>query len=188
VFSVFHQSGAAEPFIGQLQRHSIKVGMVASLIAKRENLPKKICDSSLIGGLLHDVGKLVLAANCPKEYDEVLAGARKEGIACHEAELQVFGATHAQIGGYLLWLWGLPDEMCKAVAFHHKPADCSEKSLTAATVIHVADALEHEVEGSPDPACRADIDMNYLTTITLADHVPEWRRLHDEFTSRGEEA
>jgi len=188
VFSVFQQSGAAEPFIGQLQRHSIKVGMVASLIAKRENLPKKICDSSLIGGLLHDVGKLVLAANCPKEYDEVLAGAREEGIAWHEAELRVFGATHAEIGAYLLWLWGLPDEMCKAVAFHHKPADCSETTLTAAAAIHVADALEHEVEGAPDPACRADIDMNYLTTIKLADHVPEWRRLHDEFTSRGEEA
>jgi len=188
VFSVFHGSGAAGPFIGQLQQHSMRVGMVANTITKRESLPKKICDSSLIGGLLHDVGKLVLAANCPEEYDEVLAAARKEGVACHDMERQVFGATHAEIGAYLLWLWGLPDEMCKAVAFHHKPADCSETTLTAAAAIHVADALEHEVEGAPDPACRADIDMNYLNTLTLADHVPEWRRLHNEFTSRGEQA
>src|SRR6266851_1369508 len=186
VFSAFHKSGAAGLFIGQLQRHSMKVGMVANIIAKRESLPKKGCDSSLIGGLLHDVGKLVLAANCPKEYDDVLAVARKDGAACHEAERQAFGATHAEIGAYLLRLWGLPDEMCKAVAFHHKPADCSATSFTAAAAIHVADALEHEVEGAPDPACRADIDMNYLNSITLVDHVPEWRRLHDEFTSRGE--
>src|SRR5579872_4209058 len=95
VFSAFHQSGAAEPFIGQLQRHSIKVGMLANIIAKRENLPKKLCDASLIGGLLHDVGKLVLAANYPREYDEVLAVANKEGSACHEIERQAFGATHA---------------------------------------------------------------------------------------------
>jgi len=44
VFSVFHESGAAEPFIGQLQRHSMKVVMVANSIAKRGSLPKKICD------------------------------------------------------------------------------------------------------------------------------------------------
>jgi len=188
VFSVFQQGGVAEPFIGELQRHSMKVGMVASIIAKRENLPKKICDSSLIGGLLHDVGKLVLAAHCPKEYDEVLADARKEGVACHERERQVFGATHAEIGAYLLWLWGLPDEMCKAVAFHHRLADCSETSLTAAAVIHVTDVLEHEVEGAPELACRADIDMNYLNKTALVDHVPEWRRLRDEFVSRGEQA
>jgi HD-like signal output (HDOD) protein/ActR/RegA family two-component response regulator len=188
VFSVFHQSGAVGPFIAQLQRHSIKVGMVAHIIAKRESLPKKICDSSLIGGLLHDVGKLVLAANCPKEYDEVMAVARKEGVTCHERERQVFGATHAEIGAYLLWLWGLPDEMCKAVAFHHRPAECSETSFTAAAAIHVADALEHEVEGAPDPVCRVEIDMTYLNTIALVDHVPEWRRLRDEFINRGEKA
>jgi HD-like signal output (HDOD) protein/CheY-like chemotaxis protein len=188
VFSVFHQSGAAEPFIGQLQRHSMKVGMVANIIAKRENLPKKICDSSLIGGLLHDVGKLVLAAYYPQEYDEVLAVAMKEGVACHEKERQAFGATHAEIGAYLLWLWGLPDEMCKAVAFHHKLADCSPASFTAAVAIHVADALEHEVEGAPEPAYRADMDMHYLNTMALVDHVPEWRRLRDEFTNKGEQA
>jgi putative nucleotidyltransferase with HDIG domain len=188
VFSVFHESGAAEPFIGQLQRHSMRVGIVANAIAKHESLPKKICDSSLIGGLLHDVGKLVLAANCPEEYDEVLTSARKEGVACHERERQVFGATHAEIGAYLLWLWGLPDEMCKAVAFHHKPADCSATGFPAAAAIHVADALEHEVEGAPDPLYRVEMDMNYLYTTGLVDHVPEWRRLHNELVNRGEQA
>jgi len=188
VFSVFHGSGAAGPFIGQLQQHSMRVGMVANTITKRESLPKKICDSSLIGGLLHDVGKLVLAANCPEEYDEVLAAARKEGVACHDMERQVFGATHAEIGAYLLWLWGLPDEMCNAVAFHHKPADYSAKGFTAAAAIHVADALEHEVEGAPDPLYRVEMDMSYLHTTALVDHVPEWRRLHDELVNRGEQA
>ncbi len=188
VFSVFDESGAAEPFIGQLQRHSMRVGMVANAIAKRESLPKTICDSSLIGGLLHDVGKLILAANCPEEYDEILAVARKEGVACHESERRVFGATHAEIGAYLLWLWGLPDEMCKAVAFHHKPAECSATSFTAAAAIHVADALEHEVEGAPDPLYRVEMDMSYLHATALAHHVPEWRRLNEELVNRGEQA
>ena len=188
VFSVFQQSGAREPFLGELQRHSMRVGMVANIIAKHENLPKKACDSSLIGGLLHDVGKLVLVANCPEEYNEALAGARKDGVACYERERQVFGATHAEVGAYLLWLWGLPDEMCKAVAFHHKPSELSATDFTATAAIHLADALEHEVDGAPDSACRADMDMNYFKNITLADHVPEWRRLRDESTSRGEEA
>src|SRR5205809_1237731 len=142
----------------------MRVGMLANIIAKHESFPKNVCDSSLIGGLLHDVGKLVLVANCPEEYNEVLTGARKDGVACYERQRQVFGATHSEVGAYLLWLWGLPDEMCKAVAFHHKPADCSVTSFTAAAAIHVADALEHEVDGGADSACWADMDMSYCTS------------------------
>jgi putative nucleotidyltransferase with HDIG domain len=186
VFSVFQKAGTAEPLIAQLQRHSMRVGMVANIIAKRESLPKKLCDSSLIGGLLHDLGKLVLSAHYAKEYDEIVAAAKAEKLALHEKERQVFGATHAEVGAYLLWLWGLPDEVCSAVAFHHKPAECSVTGLTAAAAIHIADALDHEVDGAPDPSSRAEIDLNCLTAMGLAGHVPEWRHLRDAFIEKGE--
>jgi len=177
VFSAFQNKGVPESFISQLQRHSMTTGVVAHGIARMQNLPKKACDSSLVGGFLHDVGKLVLVANYADEYYSVLATARREKVPCHEVESRVFAANHAEIGAYLLWLWGLPDAVCNAVAYHHKPADCSSTVLTAAGVVHVADALQHEMDGHLESVFRADIDMNYLAALRLTERLPEWRKL-----------
>ena len=183
VFSAFRHTGLTPVFIGQLQRHSVTTGIVAHAIANAENLPKKACDGSLVGGLLHDVGKLALAANCPKEYGDVLAAAGKEGVTFNEMEQQVFGATHADVGAYLLWLWGLPESVCQAVAFHHRPVESSGTALAAAGVIHIANALEHERSGS-----RVNLDMSYLTSMGLAEHLPEWRGLCSKYSDRQEPA
>jgi HD-like signal output (HDOD) protein/CheY-like chemotaxis protein len=183
VFSAFQPTGVTQVFIAQLQRHSMMTGTGAAAIAKAENLPKKACDSSLIGGFLHDVGKLILAANYPKEYEDVLTASQQQKLPCHETELQIFGATHGEIGGYLLWLWGLPDAVCNAVAFHHKPAESSATTLTAAGIIHVADALEHELSAS---ARHVAIDMNYLTALGLTERIPEWRRVCSKHRDDGE--
>jgi hypothetical protein len=77
VFSAPQASGLAQNLIGQLQHHSTVTGLVASAIGKAEKLPKKVCDGGMVGGLLHDVWKLVLAANCPQEYDVVLNTVKK---------------------------------------------------------------------------------------------------------------
>lgn len=177
VFSAFQNKGVPELFIAQLQRHSMITGMVAHAIARAQGLPKKACDSSLVGGFLHDVGKLVLVANYANEYYGVLATARREKVPCHEVESRVFAANHAEIGAYLLWLWGLPDSVCNAVAFHHRPGHCSSTVFTAAGAVHVADALQHEMDGQPDSVFRADIDMNYLATLRLTERLPDWRNL-----------
>ena len=187
VFSAFQEAGLNPFFIGQLQQHSMATGMVAYAIAKAENLPKKACDASLVGGLLHDAGKLVLAATCPKEYADVVALMRKEGLTSYAAESQIFGATHAEIGSYLLWLWGLPDEVCRAVAFHHQPREASAKVFTAAAAIHVANALEHE-RATVDPVLQMNIDLEFLKSLGLANRLPEWRRLCSEQLDKKEEA
>ncbi|MBZ5592512.1 MAG: HDOD domain-containing protein [Acidobacteriia bacterium] len=186
VFSSFQHSGLPGVFIGQLQRHSMTTGMVAQAISVAEGLPKKTSDGSLVGGLLHDVGKLILAASWPKEYADVLAATSQEGVCSFDMEEQVFGATHADIGAYLLWLWGLPDAICNAVVFHHKPAECSDKAFTAAGAIHVADALERERSFSTDSGQRVELDMNYLTALGLADRVPEWRQICNRYAERAE--
>src|SRR4029077_6365443 len=115
--------------------------------------------------------------NCPKEYGDVLAAAGKDGVTSIEMEQQVFRATHADVGAYLLWLWGLPESVCHAVAFHHRPTESSATAFDAAGVIHVADALEHERSGG-----GADLDMTYVTTTGLAEHLPEWRRLCSKYS------
>jgi putative nucleotidyltransferase with HDIG domain len=181
VFSIFEKTRLTHFFIERLQRHSVVTGLLAHAIAKAEGLPRKISDSSLVGGLLHDVGKLVLATNCPKEYSDVLASVSKDGVTSHAAEQEIFGATHAEVGAYLLWLWGLPDTVCNAVAFHHNPAEERASTFTAPAAINVADALEHERSDSSDSVCRMNVDMNYLATLGLADRLPEWRRICEKY-------
>ena len=187
-FSALQTTGLAQSLISQLQHHSTMTGLVANAIGKAENLPKKACDSAMVGGLLHDVGKLVLAANCPQEYEVVLNTVKKNGTACYEVERQMFGATHADIGAYLLYLWALPDLVCKAVGFHHSPADYSTTTFTAAAAIHAADALEHELTGVAEFAGNVAIDMNYCTLLGLAARVPEWRRICKKQLDKEEEA
>jgi HD-like signal output (HDOD) protein len=112
---------------------------------------------------------------------------QKENITAHTAEGRIFGATHAEIGSYLLWLWGLPDEVCRAVAFHHQPRESSATAFTAAAAIHVADALEHE-RAALDPIFQMNIDLDLLKTLGLAGRVAEWRRLCNEQLNKKEEA
>lgn len=188
VFAAFQSLGSVQSLLSELQHHSMTTGLVASAIAKAENLPKKVCDSAMVGGLLHDVGKLVLAANCPEEYEVVLNTVKKDGTPCYEVERRMFGATHAEIGAYLLYLWALPDLVCKSVAFHHNPADYSSTAFTGAAAIHAADALEHEATGSSDFSGRVSIDMNYVTLLGLAARVPEWRRLCRKQIDKDEES
>jgi putative nucleotidyltransferase with HDIG domain len=188
VFSGFPGLGSTQSLLAALHKHSMTTGLVASAIAKAENLPKKVCDSSMVGGLLHDVGKLVLAANCPEEYEVVLNTVKKDGTPCYEVERQMFGATHAEVGAYLLYLWALPDLVCKAVAFHHNPGDYSATTFTAAAAIHAADALEHELTDSSEFSGRANLDMNYVTMLGLTGRVPEWRRLCKKQIDKEEES
>ncbi len=184
VFSAFPRTEAKHFSISELQRHSLRTGITANAIADAENLPKRTADCSLVAGLLHDIGKLILAANCPKEYDEILAAAKAENGSCREVERRMLGTSHAEIGAYLLWLWGLPDTVCDAVAFHHSPAKHLAGTFSAAAAIHVADALGHETEEPMESICRPEIDMNHLKSLGVEERVPEWRRILDKFNDR----
>jgi len=188
VFSAFRQTGLTETLIEQLQRHSMATGALGAAIAKAAGLPKRACDCSLIGGFLHDVGKLVLAISCANEYESLIVASQKEKLTCHELEQRQFGSTHAEIGAYLLWLWGLPDAVCQAVAFHHDPAAFSADTFTAAAAIHVADALEHESSAPAHSAGCPSIDMEYLTRLGLADRLEAWRLLVRSSADEGSQA
>jgi len=120
----------------------VTVGAFAKRIARAEGAEQKSADYALVAGLLHDVGKLVLAANLPEEYASALAFAAREGIGLPGAEYEVFGATHAEVGAYLLGLWGLPDPIVAATAFHHSPTRSQAKQFSPLTAVHVANALE----------------------------------------------
>lgn len=135
----------------QLQDHSLKVGTLAREIAKSFGLPAAAAEDAFVGGMLHDAGKLLLAQHCPDLYREALQRARRESLPVREAERAVFGTTHAEVGGYLLWLWGLPDSITEVAALHHRMPAAGQNFPSAVLAVHIADALlNHDAEQALD--------------------------------------
>ncbi|GIW55297.1 MAG: hypothetical protein KatS3mg082_1701 [Nitrospiraceae bacterium] len=136
-------------------------------------------------GLLHDVGILILATCLPGPSGAVLARADDERRALADIERQALGTTHAEIGAYLLGLWGLCDPVVEAVAYHHAPLQCLAKTFSALTAVHVANALEQECLTSEEDGPSVGVDTEYLARLGVAERLPQWRELSRTKLSEG---
>ncbi|MEA3207375.1 MAG: hypothetical protein QOE70_432 [Chthoniobacter sp.] len=147
------------------------VGAAARVIAETESASRELAHECFLAGLLHDVGKLILACNLPGPF-ALLATADREGRPADETE--IFGTTHAEIGSYLLGLWGLPPALVEAIRWHHAPAESAAREFSALTAVHVAD---HLVPRSPldHRPSREVLDGAYLAALGLEDRLPVWR-------------
>jgi HD-like signal output (HDOD) protein len=117
--------------------------------------------------VLHDVGKLVLAANYPQRYSQAIAAAQEWNQPLSTIEREMFGAGHADVGGYLLELWGLPTALIEAVAFHHAPRKSQAAGFTALTAVHAANALVNLGEGGDVSRPECQVDVAYLASAGL---------------------
>ena len=179
-FSLFRPLGARRFSIEHLQAHSLAVASVAREIAKsQKNLRKSLVDDAFTAGILHDLGKLMLFCHHPEKYERVLDMAEERKVWPGTAERELLGTTHAEIGGYLLWLWGLPDCVAEAVTFHHNPSACPADHFGALTAVHVADALVRSASGGAS-APAAELDTDYLTRIGVIHELPAWEALAGE--------
>ncbi|HTV95209.1 MAG TPA: response regulator [Steroidobacteraceae bacterium] len=98
-------------------------------------------DDAWLAGLLHDIGYWVLVQEAPKEFAEALALSRAERRPLPDCERQTTGATHAEIGAYLLGLWGLPYPIVEAVALHHTPTAVPHHGYDLVGALAVSHAL-----------------------------------------------
>lgn len=163
--------------MSHLWEASTKTGALARAIAKAEHAPALTTDQAYTGGLLHDVGVLVLVANALKRYEALLETADEKGIPLWEVEYQEWGATHAEIGAYLLGLWGLGDPIVEAVAFHHHPSDCLGNTFSPLTAVHVANILQQELSHQATGGVQSQIDFTYLDRLQMTDRLPHWREV-----------
>jgi HD-like signal output (HDOD) protein len=176
-FSHFTSSQGSRFNIGQLWEASTETGAIARAIAMAEQVPALMVDEAYTAGLLHDAGMLVLAANLLTRYDDILKTAHDRAIQVWEAEHQELAATHADVGAYLLGLWGLGDPIVEAVAFHHRPSDSAGKTFSPLTAVHVANVLQHERSPHAIGNAPAQIDLAYLDSLQMTDRLPRWREV-----------
>jgi HD-like signal output (HDOD) protein/CheY-like chemotaxis protein len=175
VFSEFQGMRAQGLSLDALWRHSVNVAGFAKTIARAEKAGSKTADHAFVAGLLHDVGKLVFATKLPAEYAETLALAAKNGNTLYEAERERFGATHAELGAYLLGLWGFSDPIVEAIAFHHRPDKSPVREFTTLTAVHVANVLEHEMNPQGSSGAASLLDKVYIADLGLTERLSEWK-------------
>jgi putative nucleotidyltransferase with HDIG domain len=181
VFSCFDARRLASCKLSDFWSHSTMVSGYVRGIARFERCDPTLVGEATIAGLLHDLGKIVLANSLPAFYLESMKLAAAEKIPAWQAEQRVIGASHAEIGAYLLALWGLPQRVVEAVAWHHRPNESRVFTGKTIAMVHAANAIAHQHRAMtnhrgvniPNLDWSA-IDWNYLEALDLADHFNEW--------------
>jgi len=168
VYSSFAPGRLKSFSAGALWAHLMKCGGLARTIMRLEHADHAETEDAFAAGMLHDMGKLMLADALPDEFANALALASAENIPLAQAEMEIFGATHAGLAAYLLGQWGLPAAMVEAVAFHHSPEKSDLKEFSALTAVHVANALANE--GGIER-----LNLDYLKEIGAAERLQDWR-------------
>ncbi len=116
-------------------RHSIYCGVLARLLAGQCNVLH--VEPFFIGGLLHDIGQLIILNKLPEMAREAHLRAKDSDLPLTEVEREVIGFDHAQVGAELLRFWRLPVNILDAVEFHHQPGEAKDAPVNAA-LVHIA--------------------------------------------------
>ncbi len=184
IFSEFSQQNFSWFNIDALFSHSMSVSTYTKTIVKAEKLGGDLINHSLMAGLLHDLGKLILLTNFPKPYKQVMTAAKESGQNLWDMEYKAFGTSHAEIGAYLMGLWNLETPIIEAIAFHHCPTNSMSQNMGLLTAVHIGNAIDHNGQ----PAINGDTDLQfdapYLEKLGLADRLPEWRQVCSELAER----
>lgn len=186
LFSGLDWAGGREFSLEGLWRHSLTTGYFARAIARTETDDGKLIDNCFIGGLLHDLGKLLLAKEFEERYLEVLAKCREENRGIRLIEKDILGTTHAEIGAYLLGLWGLSEPIVEAVFHHHEPGRSRECGFTPLVAVHAANCLEHELVVINKGYDKPGMDMDFLKSCGIDDRADKWREACVELLERSD--
>jgi len=153
VFRLFSRGTVTADFnIKEFWHHSATAGQIARSLSNKLNL--QFAGEEFVGGLIHDIGKIVLFKVLRNEYTEVLHRVKAEKIQLHEAELETFGFHHGHVGGWLGKKWHLPKKLIAAIVYHNNPTDTEEHHQLVG-VVSLASALTHAAGVNTDTSMQA---------------------------------
>jgi HD-like signal output (HDOD) protein len=158
-----------------IQRHAHRAAAIAAMLP----LEPESRDATVVAALLRDVGSLVLAGAMPDAFCTARSVAAERGCKVFEVEEEMLGTSHAEIGAYLLGLWGLPNVAVEAIAHHHRPARIPHSSFDCTVAVYVADLLDEELEAHPQGATGLEIDEPVRTCLETLGVLPEFSEFRE---------
>jgi len=174
LFSSFDPSKYPGFNLDSLWRHSLNTGLFAKAIARSEGLAPREQDDLYISGILHDVGKLALLSHGQDVYNQVLAKCRDENATVWLVEQRLLETSHAELGAYLLSMWGLDQDIVQCIHAHHTLGEYSGQHPLMAAMVHAANCFDHEftvinATYSPHPT-----DGAALERLGFSTRLPAW--------------
>jgi len=162
-----------EDYLEEFHRHAQLSARIAAGIAQKAQLPPAV----VLAALLHDVGKLVIAERTPAHFARALQQAEQEGRPLFEVEEQLIHISHAEVGAYLLSLWGLPYAIVEAVAHHHHPRRVPQHGFDMVVAAYLANMLAHECEAAARGKIAPQLDLQLLRQAGVAERLAEFRQI-----------
>ena len=187
IFSEFNKKKFAWFNFDDLFNHSMSVSMFTQTITKEEHLDQNLVNHSLMAGMFHDLGKLILVTNFQAPYQKLLTEARQTRQNLWVLENDLFGTSHAEIGAYLMGLWGLEYPVIEAIAYHHCPGKSLSNSTGLLTAVHFGDAFDRlKNDGNDQDSGNGwrQLDRGYLDNLGVAGRINDWQTVCNELTER----
>jgi HD-like signal output (HDOD) protein len=146
-------------------------------------------EQAFLSGLLHDVGKVILAVYFPEEYRAVLEEAREAEVPLHQKERELLGLDHARMAGMIMERWNFPESISSPCAYHHNPLACPNPHKTNAMAVQLASFICHRAEigqsGNPKAVYTAGVQEGLSLKSgdikAMIEHLKEQRSAVEEF-------
>lgn len=152
------------------------IGQLSKEIALSHSVDKHMVEHAEIAGALSHLGIILELSEIPDQFQKIMSMTDREKCLVTTAEKHVLGATHSEIGGYLLGLWGFSHPIVEAVSFHHAPSDAPDQGISPLLFLHIAQELVRfsidELENLPPTHTRLDLD--YLGKLGVLGKFPDW--------------
>ena len=184
IFEAFKCTGIDCDAVKQLERRSLQIGAAARKIAESDGLGHAALDQTQCAGMLAHVGSLLLFANWPDIMAELRMGLDRSGGGIIAAERAALGASHPELGGVLLGLWGFTDPVVEAVLYHHEPSRCEYHSSAERSPLVAVHAAQHLIKPvpagtKPETAWAEGLDMAFLERIGATSRIAAWAAIAD---------
>lgn len=177
----FNHLKSTQVSVEKMWEHAVITASLCKTIAQNEGLDNDTLEIAFCAGLLHDIGKLLIAAHLPESLDAIAQYMDQHQTTMAAAESYVLGTTHAAIGAYLLGLWGLPVPIIEAVAFHHSPDKNIGDDVMSLAIVHVADAFANSARAlSGDGGIMNRLDSAFLDRADVMTRMEQWRSISIE--------
>ncbi len=156
--------------IKELWRHVLSTAIIAKTLGKE--FDPELQSMLYVGGLLHDIGKLVENLTLQEDFAFIFEKSRQEGLRLDVVEERFLNFTHAEIGGRLLERWNLPPQIVDMVRYHHhgNVRELDEEQQHYVRLVYLANLVAHFIENRwKSLAAVIQYDMNFRTVFDFSE-------------------
>jgi putative nucleotidyltransferase with HDIG domain len=162
ISTLFQGKGAEASIRESFWDHSVATGLIARHIDKK--LGMKSYGREFVAGLLHDIGKIILDQYSHEEFMEAYRSSIQGDKLMFEAEMELCGTNHMELGYYVAQKWNLPEYLCDVILYHHQPAHATYRDI--ASLVSIANLLSK----SATMPCGGD-RMSFILSDEEAWHI-----------------